>query len=326
MEDRYGGRSYTVFFHVDQTDGGDIADGAAVVIAAQTASQLPLKGATYSFDGTTDADSFLHEISWERAFSADRQRRWLVTCKYAPAENLDPGQIGENDPLLWPVEYWLDWVEEQVVLREAKNVDVLPNAGDLPRAANTLGPVVNACGVEFTEPVMKTVYHPILNCQKAYATLDEIIALNLTFQGTTNNATFFGADPRTAKYLITESGRIQRLNGASFYMGITRIEFKKETWDRKILNNGWSHFELDGGGGGGDPFAAKRNASGGRMFFKNMVYDDPDADEAADPNTACSEPLNLDINGFLAGDDAIYLAYRDLEEVDYAAIGVGGEA
>lgn len=324
-EDRYGQRSYTVMFHVDQTDDGTIADGAAVVIAAQTATQVPLKGATYSYDGLTDADSFLQEIAWERAFSADRQRRWLVTCQYSPAEGLDSGTISEPNPLRRPVEYWIDWTEEAVVVREARNVEDMLYADTFPRAAGTLGPVVNACGVEFTEPVMKTVFHPVLYAQKAYATLDEIVALNLTYQGTTNSATFFGGEPRTAKYLTTESGRIQRVNGQSFYMGVTRIWFKKDTWDYKILNNGWSHFKspLD------KPNAIVYKADGSRAFFRNLVYDNLEAlenDPSLDPHTPCSEPLNLTLDGKVLGreDEAVYIGYRDLEEVDYSAIGIGG--
>lgn len=325
MEDRLGGRIYEVVFEVDQTDGGSRAAGVEIVQTAQTAGQLPLKGDQYSFDGTTDLDSYLQEIEWLRPVPVERERRWHVFCRYAPLDGIDSGTISEPDPLLWPTEYWIDWVEEQVVLEEARNVEELLF---IFRGPNTLGPVVNACGQEFTEPLMKTIYYPVLNAQKAYETLDEIIALNLAYQGTTNNATYFGSPARTAKYLTTESGRIQQVNGISFYMGITRIWFKDATWDRQVLNNGWNHFKYEPGS---DPLTILYHPdSADPLLFKNLVSD-KSADEvfggATDvDDVPSSEPLNLTLDGTLMpkDEDGIYITYRDLEEVAYSGIGIGG--
>lgn len=326
MEDRYGGRTYEVEFAVDQTDSGALAAGVAVVIAAQLlgVDPVPLKGDEYSFDGTTDDDSFCQEIEWHRPDPDDKPKRWHVACRYAPLEGVDHGTILEPDPLLWPVEYFVEWTEEQVPLNEARNVEELLYADSFPRAADTLGPVVNACGNEFTEPLMKTVYYPVLHAQKAYATLDEIVALNDAYQNTTNNAPFFGATTRKAKYLGTESGRKQRLNGVDFYMGVTRIWFKRATWDRPVLNNGWSHFERPAA----NPNTILYDADGQRMFFKNLIHDDPasaEADNDIDPESPCSEPLNLSLDGTLlkADEPTVYITYRDLEEVNYAGIGIG---
>lgn len=321
VEDRVGGRYYEVVFEVDQTDAGSRAAGVAVVIAAQTAGQLPLRGATYSYDGLTDLDSFLQEIEWLRPLPVDKERRWHVSCRYSPAEGINSGTIGENDPLLWPTEYWVDWVEEQIVLEEAKNVEALTTVG---RAANTLGPIVNACGEETIEPLMKTIYYPVLNCQKCYATLNEIVALNLAYQGTTNNATFFGSPIRTAKYLTTESGRIQRVQGVEFYVGITRIWFKDATWDRGVLNNGWNHFKKDAAGTN-----ILLDGASKPKLFANKVSDQTRAEAEAnpdvDPEARSSEPLNLQLDGTLmpTDDDGIFINYRDLDEVNYAGIGIG---
>lgn len=323
LEDRLGGRIYEVVYEVDQTDGGPRAAGSAVVIAAQNASQIPGKGDNYSYDGTTDLDSYLQEIEWFRPSPVDKERRWHVVCRYAPAEGIDSGTILEPDPLLWPVEFWVDWVEEQVVLEEASNVEEMLF---IFRGPFSLGPVVNACGQEFTEPLMKTIYYPVLNAQKAYETLDEIVALNLAYQDTTNSDTFFGAEPRKAKYLTTESGRIQQVNGTSFYMGITRIWFKDSTWDRKVLNNGWNHFKYDPN----NPTTILYHPdSADPLLFKNLVSDQSaeEAQISTDVDTiASSEPLNLTLDGTLLPKDepGVYITYRDLEEVAYSGIGIGG--
>lgn len=319
--DRNQQRRYPVVFRIEQTDTGSRAGVISLITAAQAlmSSSLPTYGDVYSFDGDTDNDAYAQEFNWEWPNPADYPKRLHVTVNYMPAESFNPGRLTETNPTSWPTEYWVEWTEEQVVLEEATNVEELQN---IDRAALTLGKVVNACGVEFTEPLMKTVYYPVLHCQKAYALLDDIVALNVAYQNTTNSGTFFGAAARCAKYLGTESGRVQKINGQSFYMGITRIWFKSATWDRKVLNNGWSHFELS------EDTYPLANDDGKPVLFKNKVHDNPsdvEADPSADPDTPCSEPLNLGLLGDLLNpnDSPVYISYRDLEEVDYAGIGIG---
>lgn len=318
--------SYKSVYKIQQTDTGSRGSAYDLITAAQALMSgdiLPVYGDNFVDAGTTDLDAYAQTFTWSMTHGANHEKILQVEVGFAPASGSDPGRLSEPDPLLWPTEYWVEWTEEQVVLREARNVDDLTF---ILRSANTLGPVVNSCGVDFTDPPMKTIYYPVLHCQKFYETLDEIIALNTSFQNTTNNATFFGSDQRTAKYLGTESGRIQKLNGTSCYAGITRIWFKKETWDRKILNNGWTHFEYN------SPGVSIRYKQDGTTpkQFQNLAYDTKQATAAEeaddDSTTPASEPLNLTLDGTLLGPEAeaVYLAYRDLEEVNYAGLGIGG--
>jgi hypothetical protein len=310
-------RNYSISYLIEQTDTGTLATPKAMITAAQAlgANPLPLYGDTY----VDDADAYAMQFNWRRPSPAEFPKRLEVTIGWLPPKSIDPGRLAEPDPLAWPTEYWVEWTEEQVVLEEATNVEELQN---IDRPALTLGKVVNACGVEFTEPLMKTVYYPVLHCQKAYEFLEDIVSLNVSYQNTTNSGTFFGALARTAKYLGTESGRIQKINGQSLYMGITRIWFKNATWDRKVLNNGWSHFKL------AEDTYPIANEDGKGVLFKNKVNDNPPAtgDPAGDPDTPCSEPLNLSLLGeLLAPDDPpVFITYRDLDEVDYLGIGIGG--
>ena len=314
-------RTYQEIFEVTQAEGETPAAGVAVAIAAQqvmTGDPLPLHGDTYSRAGTTDLDAFAMKFAWKKPYPQEHPRRWHITCDYLPPDDVDPGQIGEPDPLLWPTEYWCDWVEEQVLIEKAKIVESLDHVG---RAANSEGPMINSAGEQTIDPQMKTVLYPILCCQKAYATLEEIVALNTTYQDSTNNGTFFGAPIRDAKYLVTESGRLQRAGGISFYLGITRIWFKKVTWDRKVLNNGMMHLQKDGA-------AYKLDGKGKPQLFRHMVrevhYTDAGAVELG-AYVPSPEPANLDLLGQVLAKDlpAINLTYRYLTELNYAGIGIG---
>lgn len=321
-----GERTYSVTYEVEQTDGGTLGEPMDILLAAMALSGSPTSGAgdarvpawgeEYSFGGFTDTDSFLQNITWRRPSPEHHFGLWHFDLSYGPARNLDPGIFTEPNPLLWPVVFDLDWISEQVPLDAARVVEDLSHVG---RSANSLGPVINSCGVEFTEPLLKTVYYPILIAKKNYATLDEIVALNLAYQGTTNDGTYFGASQRKAKYLQTASGGRQQVNGQVYYPGTTRIWFKRATWDRPVLNNGWSHFRIEGGD-------YLLDDAGNPKLFKNKVHDNPAAAADAEPDADCSEPLNLALDGTLQPSDtsALYLTFRDLEEVDYTGIGIGG--
>jgi hypothetical protein len=322
--DRNQQRSYEFAYQIEQTDSGALASAQAMITAAQSAGSTPLPtyGANPSYESTTDLDSYAQQFTWFRPQPADRPKLLQVEVQFLPAESSNPGRLTEHDPLLWPVEYWAEWTEESVPLEEAYNVNAMTA---IDRPALTLGPLVNACGIEFADPQMKTNYYIVLHAQKHYATLEEIVALNVNFQNTTNNSTFFGASKRSAKYLGTESGRIQKINGQSFYVGITRIWFKKTKtdgsgnitggWDRGILNNGWSHFEF------GDDFNWILNDAGRPKIFPNLIFDPNDPD-ATTKTMRPSEPLNLSPVGAMDA-PMNFLYYRDLAEVDYSGIGIG---
>lgn len=325
-EDMYGRREYDEVFEVDQTDGGADAAGVAVAIAAQSpgvGDVLPLKGANYSRHGTTDLNSYALSFNWRKPDAVNAPRRWHVGVHYGPLENTTSGQLSEPNPLQWPTEYWVEWTEEQVPVARATIVDSLDHIG---RAAGTDGPIINSAGEETVNPLMKTIYYPILVAQKAYATLNEIIALNTSYQDSTNNNTFFGAPARTAKYLLTESGRLQRTQGVQFYLGVTRIWFKKTTWDLKVLNNGMSSLQKNAAGQYlGQNFPPPFDYP---KLYRYMVRDlsyEANGTPIEGEWVPSSEPANLALDGTPRATDlpAIHLTYRDLAELNYVGIGIG---
>src|SRR4051794_3064577 len=153
-----GQRTYSLTWEVDQTDGGALAAGAAVFLAAaavMTGDPVALGGDSYSYGGYTDTDSFAQDLEGHRPDPINDPKRWHFTWKYMPLSGTSRGKLTESNPLMFPTEYWVEWTEEQVPLENAMNVEELPSIG---RAAHTIGPIVNACGIEFTEGAMKTIY------------------------------------------------------------------------------------------------------------------------------------------------------------------------
>jgi hypothetical protein len=328
-EDEHGRRTYTDVYEVDQTDGGALAAPVAVAIAAQSANAgpdiIPLRGQNYSYGGSTDLDSYALRFGWKRPFPKTNKYRVHVNVDYGPADGFNPGRLSEPNPLLWQTEYWLEWTEEQVPVKEAKNVDDLTHIG---RPPFTLSPITNAAGEEPVDPTLKLVRYPILCAQKAYATLNEIVALNTVFQETTNNGTYFGAAARQAKYLGTESGHITRTQGYSFYLGVTKIWFKKLTWDLKIMNIGFNELVKKRNSEGFQTDEYLNDSQDEPQLFRCMVRDisyNEDGKQVLGDWVPSSEPLKLDMDGTRAQPTlpATNLRYRELEEVNYAGIGIG---
>jgi hypothetical protein len=86
--------------------------------------------------GSTDLDSYALRFGWKRPFPKTNKYRVHVNVDYGPADGFNPGRLSEPNPLLWQTEYWLEWTEEQVPVKEAKNVQELVATS---RAAGTSG-------------------------------------------------------------------------------------------------------------------------------------------------------------------------------------------
>lgn len=318
-------REYRRVYEVDQTDAGPLADGVAVAIAAQqlmSGDPLPLLGDNYVFsDGSgtvVDLDAFAVGFKWRRPYPKTNKKRWHITVEFgAPPD--DAANVGQPDPLLWATNYWVEWTEEQVLIEQARIVESLDHVG---RAAGTLGPIINSAGEQTIDPQVKTIYYPVLCCERPYEDLTDIIALNNAYQDTTNSNTFFGAPPRTAKYLLTESGRLQRGGGISYYLGITRVWFRAPTWDKRVLNNGMMHLKKQGGNYIQDP------ATGAPQLFRHVIREltyDQNGQAIQGEFVPSPEPANLALDGQVLAKNqaAISLTYRHLNEVNYAGIGIG---
>jgi hypothetical protein len=270
-------------------DGVQYDDPEAALAAAQ-ALGLPVRRQRYT------PFSHLYCNSIRMSVSAERLDYWFADVVFStPPEGEDDEQQNEN-PLLRPPVFNIEYIEQEYVIEKARNVEGLlhGNGAGGNRAADTLGPIVNAAGTRPDEPIVDTERNAVLVIQRNFASLAEIIDLNETYQKTTNDADValgsgtVGA--RRLKYLMTSSLGKQIENGIEFWPGVTQIEVKKTT-DLIIDNVGYDRWD----GTAVTPFLT---AAGERP----------------------GEPRNLNMDGGSGGDFSHTITYRHLEEVDYSPL------
>lgn len=259
---------------------GDMARFSVLEGAQQSGApdKLPRRLDFHTESGVTDSAAVCQNISLE--MEQGDKCAWIATCEFGP---LKPGQTVADQttsPLLRPVKWRVEWFEESGIAVKDKDG----------------APLVNAVGDEFDTPVEKPGLYMVLVGDKAYATVDEIITLGLTYHGSVNSANFRGATPRQVKFLPMTSSEVTNENGVEYFLATFRFAYNPETWDVSLLNHGWRY----------------RPAK------------DQDPVEAVDPKTrlAVSKPVHLAEDGTLLPEGAkkVYLAKRIFTEKDYNAI------
>lgn len=258
-------------------------------------TQFPLRGEAWPAEPMYGlfADSFQCEMLSELGYS------WHVTVTYAPLRPNESNTEGTNDnPLLWPAIYSLDWIETEVAITEGRNVEALGSAAPTPRPALTNGPVVNAALQEFEEGIFDSRRDAVLVIQKNVATLDEVLAIERDYALTTNSDTVLGIGPRRYKYLGVESSGRQVSNGIIYYPRTIRVAILKTT-DRQVNNVGWHYWTT---------------INDVKQLVRAKVKDD-------DNNKVDSaEPVFLATTGGLSVGTPVKITYRYLTEVPYAGL------
>src|SRR6185369_16408687 len=91
-------------------------------------------------------------------------------------------------PLLRPPVYNIDYQEREYVVKQAKNVETLGHSVTTGlRPAGTLGPIVNGALYRPDEPIVDTERLAVITIENNFATLGEIMNLNINYQRTTNS-------------------------------------------------------------------------------------------------------------------------------------------
>lgn len=220
-------RSYSAQWRVT-TDNKN--DGPQIVYAQANGASpdpVPAKYQAYSVGNDSDPNAY-HLTSSIAPFNEGSQFEWLVTVEFGPPPSGEaPGERNEN-PLLRPVRYSVDWAAFTKPLTEDINGD----------------PVANAAKQLFDPPPEQEDLRPVLVAKKNVATLGEVISLMITYKNAVNADTFYGAAAREAKIESITAGDQQHENGYSYYEVTIRVMFNEsgEKFDKSFVNQGFKHF------------------------------------------------------------------------------------
>lgn len=278
-----------------QADFGEvIIDPALALTMAQSMGPKPVPVRRHKHPSVF---AFVTHISGKRLTEKSRHV-WQFDVTYGPPPaGEDEDQQNEN-PLLRPPVYNIQYIEEEYVVKQAYNLDDLGSqfaAGARYRPAGTLGPIENGAGIRPDEPIVRTRRKGVIVIEKNFANLGAIMAFNEDFFDTTNSDSVtigsktFG--PRRLKYEVATSLGKQVENGYTFYPAIVEISIHKTT-DLIHDNVGYHYFDTLG---------------------KKKRFQDDDGIDTAEPDN-----LNLTGTSRAKGEPAVQLRYRDLEAVPYA--------
>ena len=359
LEDGQNGQ-YQLTWHIqadsDNHHAGSILQMAQALTASPGVVPVAKYGDVYSLLDYTDNGSFARSF---RGGVADKSTRdFIIQVGYKPPDPGQPIQLDPN-PLNYPIQYWVEWIEEQVPIESAicltdmmqikrgpKYYEDGPLAGGTPGKDLDIpsepGPIVNACGQQTVDPVLKTVYHPVIYALKNMPSYLTACGLNATYMETMNSDEFLNDQPFQWRFLYAKAEQKQEKRvGAKtiiYYPTIIALEYRRATWNKKVLNNGMVTFKYlspdsphpNPGKGGNQLIQVKDNPKTTVDESKPprparspvQVHTNPD-DPATDTLVDAAEPMKLNLDGVQLlddGDTATFIDYQYLTPVPY-----GGE-
>jgi hypothetical protein len=155
---------------------------------------------------------------------------WEVVVTYSTLSQDEDEQ--DPNPLLRPADVVMSSNDSQVAVEGVFRDD--PNAEDDQLG----GPVANAAGEIFDPPPMMDVSRPVLTITRNEATVNSIFLMG--FANSVNAETFFGAQPRQLKMSAPQFRNVFE-NGLQFWTVTYQMEFRTDTWDSQIVNQGTFH-------------------------------------------------------------------------------------
>lgn len=263
----------------DPTDGPIAVKAGAEVTSPDP---LPPLWTTYSYHGESDTSIFLKRREVQPRHGAQGRTMWRVIGHYEPLEPQEQPDDSNPDPFLRPVKYRL----EHVTYTEVVDVDKDDK------------PIVNSAGQEFDEPLEQEKSRMVLVADQIVPDLQTIINHNLTWAGKVNSTPYRGGGPRMWFVHTIGSSDLLSESGVDYYVATWRLELNFDTWDRKVLNRGFKHYD---------------NAADKKL----VIAKDKDG-------LPVNEPILLATDGTRLGDgiDGNFLSFRVKDEVSFAGFPV----
>lgn len=211
---------------------------------------LPALGADYDYEsilGTGEKDIYSYALDYSVNVDDDDSKHFVITVNFTP---LEPGEKPEDrttvDPENRGAKYHWD-VETVMKIADRNRLNV---------------PITNGAGRSFDRPVQIERDSPLLVARFNVSTLATALSLTQTYSQAVNSVawTFLSPNPaaRTVLCKSARSGELTTEGAYSFYPMEFVFSFKEtgETWDEKILNEGYGHYVMADGQTYGYGFAS----------------------------------------------------------------------
>lgn len=183
---------------------------------------LPLIGATYSVGNDTDTFSVCQNLAAVNV--PGRVREWTVTATFKPLEpNQEQQDVVSTNPITRPIKYRLEHESWTRVTEKDKDGVALKNSANVPFDT----------GVELEDSYV------VLVAEKNFATLQQIIDLNVQFALKVNNAVFKGGAVRSWLCRPITCSDLQNENGVAYYTATFHIVHKPDLWDIQVVDRGF---------------------------------------------------------------------------------------
>ena len=207
----------------------------------------------------------------------DDKTVWMGRAEFGPLPQNQDETDAVTDPLQRPDK---EWVENLEVLEPVTHwID----PADPTPADPTKKLLRDGAGQEFIDPIMQERLLVVLVVQRNLATVQEVIDLGLQYNETVNKTTFRGGAPRTVRFMPLQSSQLLIENNTNYYQVQMRFAYRKETWDRQIVNQGFYYLL----GGAGPPKRIK-DSDGNDTVQPSLLLADGDLA----PLDASGQPVN----------------------------------
>lgn len=297
-----GKSTYMARFRVVTSSRTEPAPTMLLNATAASPDPVPAYMASYSLNGASDPNAFAKNYSPKRVKSDDGACHWDVEVTWSGLEGKDADDdwTPDQDPLTRPLRIDVDEEEVQEIVENGWNEEELPN---IPRPADTYGPIVTAANGPPGTPYIRARRVPVLVVIKNFATLAEIVALQNEFIDKISDGVFYGAPAKKALVRNIKPSSLMYAGGTSYREAEFRIAMYDKGWSYPMVNRGFEYF--------------KESVITPGTFVR-MPVTKPDGTLAAEPAL-----LELDGTKTPEGQLGTVINWRVNDTADFSGMGIG---
>lgn len=274
--DREYRRKFRVICDSQQDDGHVVASNI----------NIPQRWTPYTTPTHFDQKALCRSVTARQTSDA---RIWEVECTYSTAQTQEE-EDEQDDPLQEPPDISVSFETMQVPIIGTTSSSVVSTTAP---GVKFIGRIGNTLGVIYDPPPMDDESRPIVTIARNEPSFNMLRAID--YQDAVNSDAFFGAEPRQIK-MRSITGEFQVSKGTAYWRITYVLAFKRETWDKRLLNQGPFYSKVANSTASSDYVAFEE---GGRPYWG---------------------ALKEDGTKVTADTDAYYRQYRCKKELPFAAL------